>query len=441
MDHPNEAMTPITPPLPVPALDQPRGGPTPATMTLADFEQMALANNPTLVQAAGVVGVSRGRAWQAGLWPNPLMGYQGEQIGARGRSSLGSAALGEHQAFFVQQEIPSAARQRISRRKYEWEAVTARMDVEIQQLRVLNGVRIHFFQALGSQQLVENRRVMFTIADAALRTTEQMVNDGQANAPDLLSAQVQQQQARILLVHAENQFRKSWVSLVAETGQRGLPPARLEGPLDAGAPPLDFDATLSFIQENSPEIKAATAEIRRDEIVVHRERIQPIPNLFVRADVGPNFETGSTTTSVSIYGNIPVWNKNQGTIYQANSHLEQARANLRRVQLSIEQRLAAQMSDYNSALATVTTYRDETLPRAKKAFELLEQSYLRSRAAWPQVLVAQRTWVQLQAEYIHALVDLRRAEIEIKGMLLTGGLMLPQAPEPLGNINVSPDVR
>ena len=268
-----------------------------------------------------------------------------------------------------------------------------------------------------------------------------MVNDGQASAPDLLQAQIQQQQARIAVVHAENHFRQSWVNLVAESGRRGLPPTRLEGPLDATSPPLDFDTTLSFIQQNSPEIKAAQAEIQRDEVVVHRERIQPIPNLFVRADVGPNFVDGGTTTSLALYGNVPLWNKNQGTIYQANSHLAQSRANLRRVELAIEQRLATQMANYNSALMTVTTYRDESLPRAKKSYDLLMDSYQRRRAAWPQVLVTQRFWYELQVDYVHALVDLRRAEIEIKGFLLTGGLQLPQAPEPLGNINVSPNPR
>ena len=441
-DPADEANSPLSPPSPLPDPDADRSAAGVSAMTLADFEQMALACNPTLVQAAGLVGVSRGRAWQAGLWPNPLIGYQGEHMGAQGPGSkYGPAALGEHQALFVQQEIPSAARQRVSRRKFEWEATSARMYAEAQQLRVLNGVRIHFFQTLGDQQLVEDRRELLEIADAALRTTEEMVNDGQAGAPDLLQAQVQQQQARIGLVQSENHFRRSWVSLIAEAGRSGLPPTRLEGPLDAGAPPLDFDATLDFIQANSPEIQAATAEIRRDEVVVHRERIQPIPNLYVRADVGPNFIDGGTTASLTLWGNIPVWNKNQGTIYQARSHLEQARANLRRVELSIEQRLATQMSDYNSALVTVDTYRDESLPRAKKAYELLLGSYQRRRAAWPQVLVAQRMWFELQVEYVHALVDLRRAEIEIKGFLLTGGLQLPQAPEPLGNINVSPNPR
>ena len=438
----DSAMSPINPPRPTLDPGNPGGGASAPLMRLEDFEQIALACNPTLAQAAAVIGVSRGRAWQAGLWPNPVMGYQGEHMGAQGPGSkYGPAALGEHQAFFVQQEIPSAARQRVSRRKFEWEAESARRYADAQQLRVLNSVRIHFFQTLGEQQLVEDRRELLKIADAALRTTEEMVNDGQASAPDLLQAQVQQQQAKIVLIRAENQFRQSWVSLVAESGRRGIPPTRLEGPLDAESPPLDFDATLEFIQANSPEIMAAQAEIKRDEVVVHRERIQPIPNLNVRADVGPNFIDGGTTASLTLFGNIPIWNKNQGTIYQANSHLEQARANLRRIELSIEQRLAAQMANYDTALAMVTTYRDESLPRAEKAYRLLLDSYQRRRAAWPQVLVAQRMWFELQVEYVHALVDLRHAEIEIKGFLLTGGLQLPTTPEPLGNINVSPNPR
>ena len=322
----NQATSPTTPPTPFP---QPAGAgttpaPAPAVMRLDDFEEMAIASNPTLVQAAGVVGVSRGRAWQAGLWPNPLIGYQASKLGAL-NGSPGPPAVGEQQAF-VQQEIPSAARQRVSRRKYEWEAESARMYAEAQKLRVLNSVRLHFFQTLGEQQLVADRRQLLKIADAALRTTEEMINGGQANAPDLLQAQIQRQQAQIGVVRAENDFRKSWINLVAETGRRGLPLTRLEGPLDADSPPLDFDATLNYILENSPEIKAAIAEIRRDEVVVHRERIQPIPNLYVRAGVGPNFVDGGTTTNVTLYGNFPVWNKNQGTIFQARSHLEQARA-------------------------------------------------------------------------------------------------------------------
>lgn len=310
-----------------------------------------------------------------------------------------------------------------------------------QQYRVLNSIRIHFFEALGAQQLVEDRRVLMEVADAALRTTEEMANDGQANAPDVLTAQIQQQQAEVALVAAENEFRRAWGILLADAGVRSVPPVKLLGPLDADAPDLDFDATLDWITCNSPEIKGAQAEIQRDRITVQRERVEPIPNLYLRADVGPNFVDGGVTSTVSIYGNFPVWNKNQGTIYQAQNHLVQATANLERIRLSLQERLSTEMAHYNTSLKLVRTYRDRSIPRAEKSYTLLLDSYKRRRAAWPQVLVAQRLWFDLKVQEVTALVELRRAETEIRGFLLHGALQLPPTPEPLPVLNVTPQPR
>jgi cobalt-zinc-cadmium efflux system outer membrane protein len=49
-------------------------------MVLADFEAFADANNPTLKQANAFVRRSQEQARQAGLCPNPSVGYQGEQF-------------------------------------------------------------------------------------------------------------------------------------------------------------------------------------------------------------------------------------------------------------------------------------------------------------------------------------------------------------------------
>ena len=58
----------------------------PAPLTLADLEQMAVHGNPTLAQAAAQVEAARGRAVQAGLYPNPTVGYEAEPSSTR-RSS------------------------------------------------------------------------------------------------------------------------------------------------------------------------------------------------------------------------------------------------------------------------------------------------------------------------------------------------------------------
>ena len=52
-------------------------------LTLADLERMALQANPTLVQAEAAILAAEGRRVQAGLWPNPVVGYRGEEFSPR----------------------------------------------------------------------------------------------------------------------------------------------------------------------------------------------------------------------------------------------------------------------------------------------------------------------------------------------------------------------
>src|SRR2546426_3372137 len=68
------------------------------TITLEELQLMALQNNPTFRQSAANIQAAEGRKKQSGSYPNPTVGYQGEQI--RGGSVHGGGREG-----FVQQDI------------------------------------------------------------------------------------------------------------------------------------------------------------------------------------------------------------------------------------------------------------------------------------------------------------------------------------------------
>ena len=68
------------------------------TITLEELQQMALQNDPTFAQSAANIQAAEGRKKESGLYPNPTVGYQGEQI-------RGGAFHGGEQGFFVQQEV------------------------------------------------------------------------------------------------------------------------------------------------------------------------------------------------------------------------------------------------------------------------------------------------------------------------------------------------
>ena len=87
-------------------------------------------------------------------------------------------------------------------------------------------------------------------------------------------------------------------------------------------------------------------------------------------------------------------------------------------------------------------FREQSLPTSLRAFELYQDYFKKRRATWPQVLVAQRTYFQLSDDYANALLDLRRAEAEIKGLLLVdGGLNEPPGTTPQGHIEATPKPR
>ena len=87
------------------------------------------------------------------------------------------------------------------------------------------------------------------------------------------------------------------------------------------------------------------------------------------------------------------------------------------------------MQDYNNARMQAERYRDELLPRAQRAYELYQQKYNTMGAAYPQVLVSQRTLFQLRIEYIHALGNAWQSAILLQHGLLSGGLQAPERIE------------
>src|SRR5262249_53741849 len=138
---------------------------------------------------------------------------------------------------------------------------------------------------------------------------------------------------------------------------------------------------------------------------------------------------------------LPLWDRNQGTIQQANADLNRSVAEVNRVELSLRQRLAGVFSHYRTARETTQIYRDESIPKAREAYEVQLGMYKQRRTAWPEVVALKGGWLMAQAEYTQHLLDLRKAEVAIVGLLLIDGLTEPPVPTPAGHIDATPKPR
>ena len=408
------------------------------TITLDELQQMALQSNPTFRQSAANIQAAEGRKKQSGSYPNPTVGYQGEQI-------RGGAFHGGEQGFFVQQDIVLGGKLGLNRKIFDQELKQAETEAEEQKLRVFTNVRMSYTQALAAQQTLELRQNLSKLADDAVETSRQLANVGQADAPDVLESEVEAQQAELAVNMAEQNQQRVWKALAAVVGNPGLPLMKLEGKLE-DTQPVNADELVERIVNESPAVRIAELGIKRAEAALARAKREPIPDLQLRGGMEQNGELLSNGRAVGLQSfadvgiRIPIFDRNQGNIATAKADVERAKREVERVKLVLRERAASVVQNYKFSQTAADRYKNQMLPRARKAYEMYTKKYQEMAAAYPQVLIAQRTLMQLEVSYITALENLATSSLSLQSYLLTDGLESPSQPggidRPVREVNI-----
>jgi outer membrane protein, heavy metal efflux system len=396
-------------------------------MALADFETLADANNPTLKQANAFVRRSQEQARQAGLYPNPSVGYQGEQI-------RGGSFGGGEQGGFVQQTVVLGGKLGLRRNIYEQQKRSDQIGVEEQTYRVHADVQQAFYAALTAQATVQLRQRLLGVALDAVETVHQLANVGQADAPDILQTEVETEQAKVDYVTAQRQYLQAFRTLAALAGKGDLPVSPLQGDLEK-APDLNAEQMVDSVVADSPTVKRAQQEASVAQARLKDAKRESVPDLQLRAgeqyngehvSENPTKATGAQSFA-SAGVNIPLWNRNQGNVEAAKAEIERANQDVLREQLSLRQQAAPLAQSYEAAKFEAERYKTQLIPRAARAYELYLNKYQNMAQAYPQVLVSQRTLFQLQISYLMALHDVWRSAIALQNYTLSGGLQTPMS--------------
>jgi len=393
-------------------------------MTLEQFDQLALAGNPTLPEADALTKQSAGLARQAGLYPNPTVGYQGEQI-------RGGAFRGGEQGAFIEQTFVLGGKLGLRRNVYEQQRKANQIGAGEQRQRVLADVRQQFYIALAAQETVNVRQRLLGLANNAVITAKQLANVGQADAPDVLQSEVEAEQAEIDYTNAQRMFLQKFRSLAALCGRPELSIAPLAGNLEK-PPRIDTERIVDQMIETSPEVKRAQQQIVQAEAEVKSAKRESIPDLEVHAGMQNNFQpiNESATNPVGAQAFVtagialPIFNRNQGNVAAAKADAERASLDLKRLQFSLRREAQPELQGYLAAENQARRYKEEIIPRAERAYQLYMTKYRQMGAAYPQVIVSQRTLFQLQVAYIDVLRKVWSHAIALQNFLLTNGLAM-----------------
>lgn len=399
--------------------------------TLEDSLRIAAESNPTLLQAQAEIRAVKARAQQAALYPNPSVGYTGDEI-------RGGSINGGKQGFFVEQSIVTAGKLAKARTVFDKEMRVAELNAEAQKTRVETSVKIAFYRVLAAQELLELRRGLSQIALQYQQSQQDLVRTGQVDESELLETGIDAQRLQLAVIEQEGMLGEAWRRLAAFIGQPDLPPSPVAGDLEHGWPELDEPEILQVIATQSPLTRAAGAASARASAEITRAQSQVVPDINLLGGLEYNNEPlGSVPHAIGWEGiaelsvQIPIFNRNQGNIASARAELDRSQLEEQRIQLMLRERAASLLDQYSTSKIVAGQYRDEILPRAKQANTLITEKYGQMLAAYPRMLEVRRKHFQLAAEYVQILESLWTTVAALQGFLLTDGLESPvSSPSP-----------
>jgi outer membrane protein, heavy metal efflux system len=403
-----------------PALAQSGSGPAP--IGLEELERLALENNPTTTAAAASVDMARAHSAQAGAWPNPTLGYSGSEL------SGGRDVRGAH-GVFVEQTIPLGGKLRLSRDVFDKSIAQAEAVRDLQQLRILESVRRAFYAVLLAERRIQVQGRLVALAAETAGVTAQLFNVGAADRPDFLQSEIASRRLQLQLNQSRNDLRAERAHLAAIVGVPEVAGRPVEAASDSPVPVIERETVIKTVVEQSPEIKAARADLERSKALTAQAQRGTFPDLFVRGGAAYNREHGDVTGRpigwegmVEAGVSLPLFNRNAGGIAAARSEETRAQAELSRLELSLRSRAEAEFSRYISGMESADAYRTDILPRAEEAYTLYLNRYREMAAAYPQVLMAQRTFFELSAEYLEQLQQAWQSAIRLQSLLAGDGL-------------------
>lgn len=404
----SSAVTESITPLPLPPIEG---------LTLDTLEQMALANNPAIAQAAARIRALQGKCLQVGLRPNPTVGYLGSEIGNEG-------AAGQ-QGGYVGQKFVTAGKLQKNRAIVAAEINRAQQLLVAMQRRVQTDLRKGYYTALLAQRRQQLAEALVRVNTNAAVASKALYEAKEIPLAGLLQTEVQQQNALILSRTSQNGLAQAWRRLSAVVGGAELPVQQLAGDVSEIPESLDWQNQLVRLQSESPEIAAAMANVDRARRALNRACVEAVPNINTQVSVQYDDATDYTVTGVQIGIALPIWNRNQGGIRQARAEIAAAARNVERVELNLNRRLADAFRQYSDAHVTATTYATDILPRAQRTLDLVQQGYTEGEVGYLDLLTAQRTFSQTNLAYLDALGSLWQSYTQIDGLLLDGSLAEP----------------
>ncbi|MEX2015708.1 MAG: TolC family protein [Candidatus Hydrogenedentales bacterium] len=433
-------------------------------ITLGQAAALALTHNPRLQVFPFDVRAAEARILQASLWPNPALVFEVEDVRLSDGPTerLRTASIGGDGISFERSEMdggPAGFREaeftlRVSQlfllggKRDKAVAVSLRerdaaaWDYEIARANVMRDVASAYVNVLAAQARVAEQTNLQALAREVEQTITARADAGKVSPIEGKRTSVQTASATIALERAERALGQARVALASTWGEALPQFTRAGGTLDQTAE-LPVLAALLERTTNNPDLKRWQYELAQREAELSLARAHRLPDLTAslglvtqgvdeRRSRGLSFGTSGSSISRSklSFGEgrenrielelsipLPIFNRNQGNIREAEIFVERTGAEQRVTVSQIRAAIADWYEQAHAAFEEITRLTETALPVAEDVFESIQIGYEAGKFGYLEVLDAQRTLFELRMQLLDAYTAYHLAVVEIERLL------------------------
>jgi cobalt-zinc-cadmium efflux system outer membrane protein len=291
----------------------------------------------------------------------------------------------------------------------DWNYETKRVDV-------LTQVSQAFIEALTAQQRLILTKQTQELANQMMVTTSARVQAGKVSPVEETKAKVVLASVQFELLRAQREMEAARKRLAATWGNTEPRFAAVKGDLDAvmSLPSLD---SLRRRLDNNPDLARWATEITQREALISVEKSKAIPDVTATVGASKYLMPNDYALVVGFSMPLPVFNRNQGGIREAEHRLSRAEEDHRSAEVRITTLLNTIYQKLSTAYAEVSALRQDILPGAQSAYDAAREGYRFGKFGFLDVLDAQRTLFGAKSQYLLALSDYHKSAVELERLI------------------------
>lgn len=285
---------------------------------------------------------------------------------------------------------------------------------QVTRVELRNRVKDAFYSVLQRQAILklveDDRLLLMQIRDRV----KLRVDVGEAPKYEVIKADTE-------LLAAERDYQTALVRInEAKAYLRGLSSNTLPSDYDliGELPMKDSLPQISELRERiaeNPQLTQLRASAKSAEAKLQLEERLRYPGLTVKAGVEQDPDITSLRLGVAVP--LPLWNKREGQIAEAQANINQTQAVLTEREWALNRDLESAYQRYLIAQQQVTAFEGGLLTQSEAVLKTAEAAYRYGERGILEYLDAQRTYRIVRKDYISARYDYVSAMLEIERLL------------------------